>query len=74
MNLSPAYLKQREEWRQEGEVTLLLRLLRRRFGEIAPDLEQRITSLSIPQLEALVDAQLDFSNLDDLVTWLSAQS
>ncbi|WP_199344951.1 MULTISPECIES: DUF4351 domain-containing protein [Nostoc] len=74
MNLSPAYLKQREEWRQEGEVTLLLRLLRRRFGKIAPDLEQRITSLSIPQLEALVDAQLDFSNLDDLVTWLSAQS
>ncbi len=78
MNLSPAYLKQREEWRQEGlqegEVTLLLRLLRRRFGEIAPDLEQRITSLSIPQLEALVDDQLDFSNLDDLVTWLSAQS
>ena len=82
MNLSPAYLKQREEWRQEGlqeglqegEQNILLRLLKRRFGEIAPDLEQRITSLSIPQLEALVDAQLDFSNLDDLVTWLSAHS
>ncbi len=90
MNLSPAYLKQREEWRQEGlqeglqegrqegvqegEKKILLRLLKRRFGEIAPDLEQRITSLSIPQLEALVDAQLDFSNLDDLVTWLSTHS
>jgi predicted transposase YdaD len=74
MNLSPAYLKQREERREEGEVKLLLHLLRRRFGQIAPDLEQRITSLSIPQLEALVDAQLDFCNLDDLVTWLSAQS
>jgi Domain of unknown function (DUF4351) len=74
MNLSPAYLKQREEWRQEGEATLLLRLLRRRFGEITPDLEQKITSLPISQLEALVDAQLDFSSLDDLVTWLSAQS
>ncbi|MDJ0797302.1 MAG: DUF4351 domain-containing protein [Calothrix sp. MO_167.B12] len=86
MNLSPAYLKQREEWRQEGllegrqegllegEKKVLLRLLRRRFGEIAPDLEQRITGLSIPQLEALVDAQLDFSSLDDLVTWLSTHS
>jgi hypothetical protein len=74
MNLSPAYLKQREEWRQEGEATLLLRLLRRRFGDISPDVEQRITSLSIPQLEALVDDQLDFSSLDDLVTWLSRQS
>ncbi|NEO74710.1 DUF4351 domain-containing protein, partial [Moorena sp. SIO3H5] len=79
MNLSPAYLKQREEWRQEGlqeglqegEKKILLRLLKQRFGDIAPDLEQTITSLSIPQLEALVDAQLYFSNLDDLVTWLS---
>ncbi|AFY33495.1 DUF4351 domain-containing protein [Calothrix sp. PCC 7507] len=86
MNLSPAYLKQREEWRreglqegrqeglQEGEKKVLLRLLRRRFGDIAPDLEQRIISLSIPQLESLVDAQLDFSSLDDLATWLSAHS
>ncbi len=78
MNLSPAYLQQREEWRQEGlqegEKKILLRLLKRRFGEISPDLEQRITNLSIPQLEALVDAQLDFSNLDDLVTWLSIHS
>jgi len=106
MNLSPAYLKQREEWRQEGiqegrqegiqagrqegiqegiqegrqeglqegEKKLLLRLLRRRFGEITPDLEQKIASLSIPQLEALADAQLDFSSLDDLITWLSAHS
>ena len=102
MNLSPAYLKQREEWRQEGiqegrqegrqegiqagrqegrqaglqegEKKVLLRLLRRRFGEITPDLEQKIASLSIPQLEALADAQLDFSSLDDLITWLSAHS
>ena len=94
MNLSPAYLKQREEWRkeglqaglqeglqaglqtgrQEGEKNLLLRLLKRRFGEITPDNEQKIASLSIPQLEALADAQLDFSSLDDLVTWLSTNS
>ena len=98
MNLSPAYLKQREEWRkeglqtglqaglqeglqkglqtglQEGEKKLLLRLLRRRFGEITPDLEQKIANLSIPQLETLTDAQLDFANLDNLVTWLSENS
>lgn len=59
---------------QQGEAMVLLRLLTRRFGAIAPELAQKIRALSIPQLEALTDAQLDFSTLDDLAIWLEQQS
>ncbi|MGA9377681.1 MAG: Rpn family recombination-promoting nuclease/putative transposase [Phormidium sp.] len=59
---------------QRGEAIALLRILTRRFGEIAPELEEKIRSLSIPQLEALIDAQIDFSSLDDLVPWLENQT
>jgi len=59
---------------QRGEAIALLRILTRRFGIIAPELEEKIRSLSIPQLEALIDAQIDFSSLNDLVTWLEQQT
>ncbi len=52
---------------QRGEAIALLCILTRRFGEIAPELAEKIRSLSIPQLESLIDAQIDFSSLDDLV-------
>lgn len=60
-----------EQGLQRGEAIALLRILTRRFGEIAPELEEKIRSLSIPELEALIDAQIDFSSLDDLVNWLN---
>lgn len=63
-----------EQGLQRGEAIALLRILTRRFGEIAPELEEKIRSLSIPQLEALIDAQIDFSSLDDLVPWLENQT
>lgn len=59
---------------QRGEAIALLRIFTRRFGEIPPQLEAKIRSLSIPELEALIDAQIDFSSLDDLVNWLNQQS
>jgi predicted transposase YdaD len=78
MNLSPAYLKQREEWklegkeegRQEGEASLVLRQLVRRFGEIPQNLAQHIRELPIDDVEALGEALLDFQSLSDLVNWL----
>lgn len=63
-----------EQGLQRGEAIALLRILTRRFGEIAPELEEKIRSLPIPQLEALIDAQIDFSSLDDLVNWLNQQT
>jgi predicted transposase/invertase (TIGR01784 family) len=54
----------------KGEQTVILRQLARRIGEISPELQSQIQSLSLYQLEALADALLDFSSLADLRTWL----
>ncbi|MCP2732235.1 Rpn family recombination-promoting nuclease/putative transposase [Limnofasciculus baicalensis] len=60
----------REEGRQEGQAQLIIRVLERRWGEIAPDMKTRILQLSSNQLENLGEAVLDFSNLEDLIGWL----
>jgi Domain of unknown function (DUF4351) len=51
-------------------VAVILRLLTRRIGAVDPQLQQQIQGLSIPQLEALAEALLDFSTPGDLITWL----
>ncbi|WP_222597820.1 DUF4351 domain-containing protein [Euhalothece natronophila] len=56
--------------RQEGEVQLVLRLLKRRFGVLDKGLQQQIQRLSVEQLEALAEELLDFSTVQDLETWL----
>ncbi|MEL7037880.1 MAG: DUF4351 domain-containing protein [Cyanobacteria bacterium J06592_8] len=55
---------------QQHEATLILRLLRRRIGEIDTELERTIRELSLTQLENLGEALLDFNNRNDLVNWL----
>lgn len=60
----------RQEGRQEGEAGLILRQVTRRFGTISPEIQNRIQKLSIPQLEELGEALLDFSAMTDLVNWL----
>ncbi|MBW4551844.1 MAG: DUF4351 domain-containing protein [Aphanocapsa sp. GSE-SYN-MK-11-07L] len=57
--------------RQEEGRSLILRQLTRRFGALPVELRTQIEALSLPQLEALGDALLDFSELTDLVNWLS---
>jgi hypothetical protein len=67
-----------QEGRQEGEVSLVLRQLTRRMGAmvsdrplaIAPETETQIRALSLPQLEALGEALMDFAKGSDLTTWL----
>ncbi|WP_404783990.1 Rpn family recombination-promoting nuclease/putative transposase [Altericista sp. CCNU0014] len=54
----------------EGEQTVILRLLARRVGDVSPELQSQIQSLTLYQLEALADALLDFSTLTDLRNWL----
>ena len=63
---------------QEGEQTgalkqgqsLILRLLVRRIGEVSPEMRSQIQALSLPQLEALGEALLDFTKPDDLHEWM----
>ncbi len=72
---SPWYPEIRQEGRQEdeqrgrteGERSLILRQLTRRVGTLPAG---QVQALALPQLEALGEALLDFSELDDLVGWL----
>ncbi len=57
---------------QEGELGIILKQLKRRLGELSPEIQQRIQALSVNQLESLSEALLDFSNLTDLVNWLES--
>jgi predicted transposase/invertase (TIGR01784 family) len=61
----------RQEGRQQGEADLVLRLLQCRIGLIDHELEVRIRSLSVEQLEALGEALLDFTQPDELLIWLA---
>ena len=63
-----------QEGRQEGETDLVLRLLIRRCGVLSPVQEQQIRGLEIDRLEALGDALLDFTNMEDLDDWLKIDS
>jgi predicted transposase YdaD len=67
---SPWYQEIEDKGVLKGEQSLILRLLTRRIGEVAPDLQAQVQSLSLAQLEALGEALLDFSEPADLVNWL----
>lgn len=60
----------RDEVRQKQTLEVVIRLLRRRIGNLSPQLSERISQLSIEQLENLAEALLDFSTQGDLVVWL----
>jgi predicted transposase YdaD len=63
-----------QEGRQKEGVALILRLLQRRCGKLAPTLQNRVIGLSLPQLEALGEALLDFHGLVDLEQWLATHA
>jgi predicted transposase YdaD len=54
----------------EGEQSVILRQLARRIGNVTPGQQAQIRALSIYQLEALAEALLGFSQLDELTNWL----
>ncbi|MBE9014210.1 DUF4351 domain-containing protein [Pseudanabaenaceae cyanobacterium LEGE 13415] len=82
MTLSPVYeqwksetLQQgRHEGRQQEGVLLVLRQLVRQVGELDDSTRSQIEALSLPLLEELSEALLDFSDRRDLITWLAARS
>jgi predicted transposase YdaD len=59
--------------RQEGERSLILRLLNRKFGALPESLRLRVEALNLEQLETLSEALLDFSTVHDLLDWLDTQ-
>ncbi|HLO84894.1 MAG TPA: DUF4351 domain-containing protein [Nostocaceae cyanobacterium] len=59
-----------EQGRQQEAVSFTLRLLKRRFGVLTSQLQERIQALSVEELEDLGEELLDFTDIADLETWL----
>jgi Domain of unknown function (DUF4351) len=74
MQLSPLYLEKihaaEQVGRQDGKQALILRLLSKRVGTVSSEVEARVKALSLAMLEELFDAALDFTQMNDLMTWL----
>ena len=76
------YREIKEEGREEGleqglkqgkigeAVNLVMRLLTKKFGQLSPENRSFISGLSLPILEDLSEALLDFNHLNDLQIWL----
>jgi Domain of unknown function (DUF4351) len=63
-------LEQGLEQAVERERSLVLRLLTQKVGPLSPQLIEPIAALSLPQIEALAIALLNFSTVADLEVWL----
>ena len=68
--LQQGRIEGRQEGKQEEALLLLMRLLTRRFGELDPQLQERVRGLSLTQLEELGEALFDFETVMDLAVWL----
>jgi predicted transposase/invertase (TIGR01784 family) len=62
-----------QEAKQDGEMILLIRQLSKRFGKLQDIYIENIKSLNIEQLEKLGEALLDFTDINDLETWLKSE-
>jgi predicted transposase/invertase (TIGR01784 family) len=60
--------------RTEEARSLILRQLTRRVGTLPANIETQVQALTLPQLEALGEALLDFAQLRDLTDWLTSNS
>jgi predicted transposase/invertase (TIGR01784 family) len=61
----------KQEGRREGEISLVMRLIRRKFGQPDQALVNKISNLTLEQLENLGEELLDFTTIDDLKHWLA---
>ena len=61
-----------EQGEQKATLKSVLRVLTRRVGELELGETERLQQLSMSQLEELLDAALDFTQIGDLMSWLNA--
>jgi hypothetical protein len=52
-------------------VSLILRLLNRKFGNLNPNATEQIGQLSVNKLETLAESLLDFNTQADLDNWFT---
>ena len=62
------------EGQTKGQRTLVLRLLTRKVGPLAPELQARVAALDPEALLTLSEALLDFTSMADLTAWLTEQT
>jgi Domain of unknown function (DUF4351) len=80
MALSQAFLDWEQQTKAEdqfqgviqGEQTIVLRLLNRKFGDLPDSIYEQLMALDSELLGGLTEALLDFSSIDDLTAWLEA--
>lgn len=70
MRESVVYQEILERGKREEALSLTLRQLIRRIGEVTPQLQAQIQNLTTAQIEELGVALLDFRDASDLITWL----
>ncbi|NER35209.1 MAG: Rpn family recombination-promoting nuclease/putative transposase [Oscillatoria sp. SIO1A7] len=63
-----------EKGRIKAAIALVMRQLKKRFGEIPEATIAQIEELSIEELESLAEDFLDFDSLEDLSGWLSERT
>ena len=59
-----------QKGKQEGLTTIILRLLKKRFGTIDEPTESKLSKLSVKKLEELSESLLDFKDINDVKIWL----
>jgi len=64
-----AYQEGYKEGFHQGEVTIILILLKHQLGLLNSETTNRIQQLGSEQLESLCDNLLDFTTINDLNTW-----
>jgi len=71
--ISPTIQLAREEGKEEGKEDLIIKLLKRRIGEINPSVIEQVKALDIDSLDGLGEALLDFSTIYNLEKWLESR-
>lgn len=61
-------------WERKGKRDLLVKLMRRRFGEVALELEASIDALTDERIDDFAEALLSFSSIAEARAWLEQES
>ena len=74
MQIVTSWMRQGIEQGAQRERDLVIRQLRRKFGAIDAPLATQVREIDLDRLEALGEALLDFSTVEDLKQWLAHQT
>ena len=63
----------KQEGERHGRLTLIRRMLNRRFAFLPKHVKTGVAKLSASQLDRLGEALLDFHSVDEITDWLDSQ-